>query len=398
MDPDELTFSDNQNRLKAAAKCSTCKQIWLTFSDEFCSSHSEAGWLASLQTSEVTQDLSSGTTTAPKAVFDPILLEHNTVLLDEIRLDLGLSHEQLRLALRLLEIVPQLETGSARIRIVDEEKLRAQFKPFRRRHLEPTNRRQPQAEKPIATPKAPLPRRLARKKFVLPSTTNCENANFDGCEIEGLAKADFSGYTFRGASFRNCVITRVRFDELNLKGIRFTNSVLKDCRFRRTDLSKAKFDSTTIDECDFYGARLVKATFRRSQVRADFVRVFATEADFGDVEFGECDFSGANLQKASFSSSDIRLLNFEAADLKWANLNLAKFEQTQFSDTQIESTIAERPAEIFIDRQHFKQDGSPKKALSEFAAKAALSDLHSLGDRNASIYKCMTCGMWHVGH
>ena len=398
MNPDVLRFGDNQNRLRDAANCPTCRQIWSTFSDQFCSSHSEAGWLARIQTSQTGHNEPGRTTPVHRATFDPILQEHNTVSLEETRLDLGLSHEQLRVALKLLEIVAQFETGSARIRIVDEEKLRAQFKPFRHRHVEPTNTSQSQAEEQIATPQAPPSRRLARKKFVLPSTTNCENANFDGCEMEGLAKADFSGYIFKRASFRNCLITGVRFDELNLKGVRFTNSILKDCRFRRTDLSKAKFDSTTIVECDFYGARIVKATFRRSQVRADFVRVFAPEVDFGDVEFGECDFSEANLQKASFSSSDIRQLNFAAADLKWANLNLAKFEQTQFSDTQIESTVAIQPAETFIDRQHFKQDGSPKKALSEFTAKVALSNLRSLGDRNASIYKCMTCGMWHVGH
>lgn len=40
----KLTPAQEQARLQAASSCSDCKEIWDSFSDEFCDSHSVSGW------------------------------------------------------------------------------------------------------------------------------------------------------------------------------------------------------------------------------------------------------------------------------------------------------------------------------------------------------------------
>lgn len=40
----KLTPAQEQARLQAASHCPDCKEIWDSFSDEFCDSHSESGW------------------------------------------------------------------------------------------------------------------------------------------------------------------------------------------------------------------------------------------------------------------------------------------------------------------------------------------------------------------
>ena len=335
---------------------------------------------------------------ARKSPLNLIPQDEKTVGLEKIRIELGMSREQLRLVLKMLNIVPTLSTGSARIRDVDEIKLREEFKPVRHPQLKAPMASQPKpVTKPVTRKPSPTAKR-GRTKFALPSLKNCEMANFDSHEIEDLTRADFSGYSFMGASFRNCVITNVRFDGMNLHKVRFTNSILKNCRFHRTDLSKTRFDSSTIEDCDFYGARLVDSTFRKAKIRAGFVQVYAVNADFGFAEFEHCNFEKAKLENANFGSADVQLASFTSADLKWANLSLAKFNQSQFSDEQIESTVAPQPTTNTLDRHHLKADGTPKKPLSAQRAKRVLANHHSLGDRNASTYKCPSCGMWHIGH
>lgn len=398
----ELTNSEDQSRLSGAARCSKCKKIWATYSNRFCSVHSKVGWLVLVEKGKVLQTdqvLPIGVkTTAPNFIFQ----EEKTVALEEIRIELGLSREQLRLVLKMLNIVPRLNTGSARIRELDEIKLREEFKPVRHPQLKGPTASQPrpitkQVTKQVTRKASPTAKR-GRTRFVLPSLKNCEMANFDSHEIENLTRADFSGYSFTGASFRNCVITNVRFDRMNLHKVRFTNSILKDCRFHRTDLSKAWFDSSTIEDCDFYGARLVDSTFRKAKIRAGFVQVYAVNADFGFAEFESCDFEEAKLENANFESADVQLASFTSADLKWANLSFAKLNQSQFSDEQIESSVAPQPNTNTLDRHHLKADGTPKKPLSEQSAELVLASHHSRGDRNASTYKCPSCGMWHIGH
>lgn len=393
----ELTNSEDQSRLAGAARCSKCKKIWATYSNRFCSVHSKVGWLVLVEKGKVLQtdqDLPIEAKTAPNFIFQ----EEKTVVLEEIRIELGLSREQLRLVLKMLNIVPRLDTGSARIRDTDEMKLREEFTPVRHPQLKGPTASQPRPiTKPITRKASPTAKR-GRTKFVLPSLKNCEMANFDRHEIEDLTRADFSGYSFIGASFRNCVITNVRFDRMNLHKVRFTNSILKNCRFHRTDLSKAKFDSSTIEDCDFYGARLKDSTFRKAKIHASFVQVYAVNADFGFAEFESCDFEEAKLENANFESADVQLASFTSADLKWANLSLAKLNQSQFSDEQIESSVAPQSNTNTLDRHHLKADGTPKKPLSAQSAELVLARHHSLGDRNASTYKCPSCGMWHIGH
>lgn len=408
MSEDELTHAQNQERLKEAARCARCKEIWSNYSNRFCSIHTVSAWAAKAKVPETLPSTESGIT----SIVDRILGTEKTVLLEETRLELGLSREQLSLALRLLGIVPILDTGAARIRISDDRVLRNEFQSVQR----PTDRKspprpasetrttvlqsqpRPASHSRATVPRTAIPRQPSRRKFVLPTVTNCERANFDGQELDGLRKADLSDYSFAGASFRNCLISNTSFDGMNLSKVRFTNSVLRNCRFRRTDLSKTKFDSSTIEDCDFYGARLVKSTFSRSKVCAKFVRVFALEADFSSVEFGPSDFSEAHLQGSTFSNANLLAASFTRADLKWVCIDRAEFEQAQFSDEQIEAMVAPREAVTVLNRHHLNADGKPKKAFSEHSAGLAISDLHSRGDHNAAAYKCPTCGMWHIGH
>ena len=408
MSEDDITHTENQERLKAAARCAKCKEIWATFSNRFCSTHSVAAWLATVRQPVVL------TTSVPISgeIENQILHTDKTVLLEESRLDLGMSREQISLALRLLGIVPILDTGVARIRISDDRTLRNEFQSVRRpterkspplpasetRTTVPQSQPRPASDFRSTVPRTAVPRPPSRRKFVLPTTTNCERANFDGHELHDLKKGDFSGYSFAGASFRNCLISNTTFDEMNLSKVRFTNSVLRNCRFRRADLSKTKLDSVTIEDCDFYGARLVRSTFTRSKVRAKFVRIFAHEADFSSVEFGPSDFSEAHLQGSTFADANLLAARFTRADLKWVCIDRAKFEQAQFLDEQIEAMVAPREAVSVLDRHHLKSDGTRKKPFSKRSADLAIRHLRSLGDRNAAAYKCPTCGMWHIGH
>jgi len=408
MSEDDLTHAENQERLKAAARCTKCKEIWATYSNRFCSTHSVATWLATVRQPVA---LSIPEPVSGK-IETQILHTDKTVLLEKTRLDLGMSREQISLALRLLGIVPILDTGAARIRISDDRVLRNEFqsvrhpterksppRPASQSHATvPQSQPRPAPETRSTVPRTAVPRQPARRKFVLPTTTNCEMANFDGHELDGLKKADFSGYSFVGASFRNCLISNTSFDEMNLSKVRFTNSVLRNCRFRRADLSKTKLDSATIEDCDFYGARLVRSTFSRSKVQAKFVRIFAHEADFRSVEFGPSDFFEANLQGSTFANAILLAARFTRSDLKWVCIDRAKFDQAQFSDEQIEAMVAPREAVTVLDRHHLNSDGRPKRRFSQDAASRVVKQQQSRGDRNATAYKCPTCGMWHIGH
>ena len=115
----ELTNCEDQSRLAAASRCPECKKIWATYSNRFCSVHSKAGWLVIANKEKVHLTTQSIQAEARKSPLNLIPQDEKTVGLEEIRIELGLSREQLRLVLKMLNIVPTLSTGSARVREVE---------------------------------------------------------------------------------------------------------------------------------------------------------------------------------------------------------------------------------------------------------------------------------------
>jgi len=62
-----LTKEQDQARLKDAASCTKCKQIWQTYSNSFCNAHSVSGWKAGLDNLKPSASASPKKTVTPRA-------------------------------------------------------------------------------------------------------------------------------------------------------------------------------------------------------------------------------------------------------------------------------------------------------------------------------------------
>lgn len=61
-----LTKEQDQSRLRDAANCSKCKQIWARYSNNFCNAHSVSGWKARLDNPKSWDSASSKKTAVPR--------------------------------------------------------------------------------------------------------------------------------------------------------------------------------------------------------------------------------------------------------------------------------------------------------------------------------------------
>ena len=58
----------------------------------------------------------------------------------------------------------------------------------------------------------------------------------------------------------------------------------------------------------------------------------------------------------------------------------------------------EKEWELRRTRLHLRDDGEPKRPMTERRAQATKAAMKKQGHKNINAYECPYCGKWHVGH
>ena len=171
-----------------------------------------------------------------------------------------------------------------------------------------------------------------------------EGESFDDETFVGfdLARADLSGKTFAGCTFRNvklpesrwagarledcvlesCDLTRLAPAEMALRGVQFNRCKMMGIDWTGVgEYPDLSFADCNLDYCSFTSLRVRKTAFVRcSLVEASFVDADLTEARFDGCRLTGARFERCDLRKASFAGSQDLLVDPASNQVRGASI------------------------------------------------------------------------------
>ena len=193
----------------------------------------------------------------------------------------------------------------------------------------------------------------------------CEKTRFKSCSMANtgldqtrLTEAELSQCDFRGSTWQQVFLMKLRMDgmafdgasfnqvvwlECTLQDVRFVNASLVRCGFVTTDCSGAvDFSDARIDGSSFaHGSSLAGAVFRRAALKQCGLRTTSLPgADLGEArldncDFSECDLRGARLERMAAGESLFVRADLRGASLRGANLIDANFSKADFTQADL---------------------------------------------------------------
>jgi uncharacterized protein YjbI with pentapeptide repeats len=129
-------------------------------------------------------------------------------------------------------------------------------------------------------------------------------------EVAGLTMAIYTGGSSangKQASFLNCNLSLLQFNELDLACADFVNVFYKNGSFRNANLKNSIFIDSVLIGTDFSGADLSGC---------DFSRALMMNCQFSNVNLSSCDFENCNLSNSSFIGATTTGSRFPGAILE----------------------------------------------------------------------------------
>lgn len=406
----ELTRDEEQRRLRDAAKCEKCKNIWASYSNQFCGRHQERNWKlreqrglsenhpsstppssndsesklsASEPHAQLNDRLSASTQNLPETSTEPVTKQPNAGSRlnspEALARDLGISDDQVRRALQVLGIkVPrkfasfQHNAGGVPMSDADRARIGQELSP---------GWTAAEPEVPTATP------------------GTFDLTRFEDQQFQKISIATEFGKFMRSATFHRCTLKDVDFRDVDLSATKFHDSRLENCIFSDSALSNSAFENSIVLQCQFDWARLEGASFKGSEVSSNFMNARLIDAEFQEARLRGSDLSGALLIGAKFDGADIRGANLVRANTQAARLENAIFDSGQLTSLQIDSSKTPRQRIDPYQRQHLNVDGTGKRVyLSLDEATLAAARMQELGDHGMNAYECDICRNFHIAH
>jgi fluoroquinolone resistance protein len=128
--------------------------------------------------------------------------------------------------------------------------------------------------------------------------------HFEACD---LSMALLKGTAFRTATFKNCKLMGLRFDDCNpfLLSLSFEGCLLQFSSFYGMKLKKTPFKNCNLEAVEFVEADLTNASFEQANLSgAIFERTILEKADFRTALHFSIDPEANRMTKARFSSQN----------------------------------------------------------------------------------------------
>lgn len=155
------------------------------------------------------------------------------------------------------------------------------------------------------------------------ASTNHSVADLSGADLTGMK---LNGVDFLRTNLKGTTLTKTQLEHAHLKDANLTGATLDRTNLEHVNARGAIFDEIVANKPNFEVSTLRGARFRRAQLsEARFHRAYLRDSDLSDAAFTSCwlrfaTLDGACCQNTNFSSTDLRHASMVKTNLKGASL------------------------------------------------------------------------------